>query len=100
MVSSRCPRRSQLAVSARKLILLLTPLAAAPAHAYIGPGAGAGTIAVVLGILASIVMAFFAVLWYPFKRLLKKRRRARGVAAQPGDAQHPGDEGQPGSEAP
>ena len=50
--------------------------AALPAHAYIGPGAGAGTIAVVLGILASIVMAFFALLWYPVKRLLKKRKLA------------------------
>lgn len=48
-----------------------------PAEAYIGPGAGFGTIAVVLGILAAIVMAFFAILWYPVKRLLKKRKVAR-----------------------
>ena len=51
-------------------------LAAAPAEAYIGPGAGAGTIAVVLGILASILMAFFALLWYPFKRMRKRRKAA------------------------
>lgn len=59
-------------------ICLLTPLllAAGPAHAYIGPGAGAGTIAVVLGILASIVVAFVAIIWYPVKRLLKRRRAA------------------------
>lgn len=59
--------------------LLLTPLllAAVPAHAYIGPGVGAGTIAVVLGVLASILMAFFAVLWYPIKRVVKKRRSSR-----------------------
>lgn len=58
-----------------QVIFVLVPLLliAAPAGAYIGPGAGAGTIAVVLGILASIVMAFFAILWYPVKRLLKKR---------------------------
>lgn len=88
MVSSRCPRRSQLAVSARKLILLLTPLgplAAAPAHAYIGPGAGAGTIAVVLGILASIVMAFFALLWYPVKRVVKRFKAARADAGRDPD---------------
>ena len=62
-----------------KLIALLaTPLvlAALPAAAYIGPGASAGTIAVVIGILASIVMAFFAILWYPAKRLLKKLKAA------------------------
>ncbi len=64
-------------------IFLLLPLlfAALPAHAYIGPGAGAGTIAVVLGILASIVMAFFAILWYPVKRLVKKRKAAKKVGA-------------------
>ena len=48
---------------------------ATPAFAYIGPGAGAGTIAVVLGVLASIFLAFVAILWYPIKRLLKKRKR-------------------------
>jgi len=59
-------------------LALLAPLVAAamPAAAYIGPGAGAGTIAVVLGILASVVMAFFAILYYPVKRLLKKRKAA------------------------
>ncbi|SLN70787.1 hypothetical protein [Oceanibacterium hippocampi] len=70
-------------MSAGKLsTLVLTPLlmallGAAPAQAYIGPGAGAGAIAVVVGILAAIVMAFFAVLWYPVKRVLRKRRQAR-----------------------
>lgn len=71
------------------LILLLVPLllVALPANAYIGPGAGAGTIAVVLGILASIVMAFFGILWYPVKRLIKKRKATRQArAATPGSS--------------
>jgi len=59
------------------LLAALLMVAALPAQAYIGPGAGAGTIVAVLGILASIVMAFFAVLWYPVKRLLKKRKPAQ-----------------------
>ncbi len=77
-------------------IFLLMPLlfTALPAHAYIGPGAGAGTIAVVLGILASIVMAFFAILWYPVKRLLKKRKVARQAA---GAAKSGSAEGSDGS---
>ncbi|MCG6942109.1 MAG: hypothetical protein LJE69_12770 [Thiohalocapsa sp.] len=77
-------------MSARNLILALLPLGlltTAPAQAYIGPGAGAGTIAVVLGILASVVMAFFAVLWYPVKRVFKKRRSARAAAVAQTDAQ-------------
>ena len=77
-------------------VFLAAPLvfAALPAEAYIGPGAGAGTIAVVLGILASIVMAFFAILWYPMKRLLKKRKVARQGA---GAAISDGAEGSDGS---
>lgn len=43
------------------------------AHAYIGPGLGAGVIATVLGVLAAIVMAFVAVLWYPVKRMLRRK---------------------------
>lgn len=71
-------------------IFLLVPMlfATLPAHAYIGPGAGAGTIAVVLGILASIVMAFVAIIWYPFKRLIKKRKAIKEV-----DADKPGSSG-------
>lgn len=49
-------------------------LSADPAAAYIGPGLGAGAIAAVFGVLAAIVMAFVAVLWYPIKRLVTKRK--------------------------
>jgi len=75
-------------MSRNKLTLLMTLpplLAAVPAQAYIGPGMGAGTLAVVLGILASIVLAFFAVLWYPIKRLLKRSKppKAGGRAEPP-----------------
>jgi len=58
----------------RKLALpfgLLALLHLTTAHAYIGPGLGAGTIAIVLGVLSSIVLAFLGILWYPFKRLLR-----------------------------
>lgn len=49
-------------------------LFASTAQAYIGPGAGAGTIAVVLGVIASIFLALVAILWYPLKRLIKSRK--------------------------
>tara|TARA_B100000686_G_C16791928_1_gene979323 strand:+ start:1436 stop:1705 length:270 start_codon:yes stop_codon:yes gene_type:complete len=51
--------------------LLLFPFAS---DAYIGPGLGAGTIGVVIGILASIVLGFFAIIWYPIRRLIKKKK--------------------------
>ena len=44
-----------------------------PVHAYIGPGTGIGTIAVVFGILASVFITFIAIIWYPLKRLFRKR---------------------------
>ena len=48
----------------------------AVAHAYIGPGLGAGTIAVVLGFIGSIFLALLAVFYYPIKRMLKKRTKS------------------------
>ena len=51
---------------------MLALFEATPAQAYIGPGVGAGTIAVILGIIAAIVMAFLAILWYPMKRFYKR----------------------------
>lgn len=56
----------------KKILLLLLCLMPLEAFAYIGPGLGMGTIGVVLGVLFSIIMAFFAIVWYPFKRLLRK----------------------------
>lgn len=49
-----------------------------PTHAmaYVGPGLGAGAVGVVLGIIGSIFIALFAVLWYPFKRLLRRFKKA------------------------
>lgn len=58
---------------------ILTPIAfllisAEPALAYMGPGVGAGLIATILGILTAIVLALFAVVYYPLKRLLKPKQ--------------------------
>lgn len=55
---------------------------AKPAMAYIGPGVGAGVIATVLGILAAVGLALFAVLWYPLKRLLRKSPGKTNAAAK------------------
>jgi hypothetical protein len=46
------------------------------AMAYVGPGLGAGTISVVLGVLGSIFIALFAIIWYPLKRFLKKIKKS------------------------
>ena len=71
----------KIAFSVGLFALLQLPLAA---HAYIGPGAGAGTIAIVLGILSSIFLAFVGILWYPFKRLIKAWKGRKAAAANSG----------------
>lgn len=45
------------------------------AAAYTGPGLGFASIAVAVGFIASIFVAIFAILWYPFKRMLKRRKK-------------------------
>ena len=47
------------------------------ANAYIGPGLGAGTIGVILGIVGSLFIAIFAIVWYPLKRLIKKNKKSK-----------------------
>lgn len=54
--------------------------AATPAMAYIGPGMGAGAVAVVFGVIGSIFLAIFAVLYYPIKRMLKNRGTSRDAS--------------------
>ena len=44
------------------------------ALAYIGPGLGVGVISSVLGFVASLAMAVVALLWYPIKRLFRRRK--------------------------
>jgi len=46
-----------------------------PALAYIGPGLGLGAIGAVLGVIGGLFLALFAVLYYPFKRMMANRRK-------------------------
>ena len=57
------------------IIFVLFATLSGNAQAYIGPGLGAGTVGVVLGILGSIFLTLLAVIYYPIKRLLKKRKK-------------------------
>jgi hypothetical protein len=51
--------------------ILVVPL---PVAAYVGPGAGLSALGSLLALLAAVVVAIFGFLWYPIKRLLRKRR--------------------------
>ena len=64
------------------LIMLVLLTYAVSASAYIGPGMGGGVIAAILGVLGSILLAFFAVLYYPIKRMLNKKKDTAEADAQ------------------
>lgn len=61
------------------LVLLTMVLAASPetAMAYVGPGLGLGAIGAVLGVVLSVVLGLFAIIWYPVKRLLGLDKKAK-----------------------
>ena len=45
-----------------------------PALAYGGPGLGLGAISTAFGVLGAIFLGIIALLWYPFKRLIRRIR--------------------------
>ena len=45
--------------------------------AYLGPGVGGGVIAATIGVVLAIIAALFGLIWFPVKRLLKKRREKK-----------------------
>jgi hypothetical protein len=70
------------------------------AQAYVGPGLGAGVIGVLFGLLASVVLALLAIVWYPLKRLLRRFSRRSESAGLPEDAGHADDAKPPGVQGP
>ena len=63
----------------KSLLLIMLLSITSPAFAYIGPGMGGGMIAAALGIIASIFLALFGVLYYPIKRVLKNRKNKKRI---------------------
>ena len=64
--------------------LLLLALITSPAAAYVGPGAGISVLGSLLGILATILVAIGAILFWPIRKLMK-RRKAKKEAEVPGN---------------
>lgn len=60
----------------RLLVMAAAVLLSTPATAYIGPGAGISVLGSLLGILATIVVAIVAIVMWPLRKVLKKRRHA------------------------
>ena len=49
-------------------------LISVPAQAYIGPGAGVSVLGSVLGILVTILIAIGAIVFWPIRKMMKRRK--------------------------
>ncbi len=74
----------------RIIVLLLLTISASPAAAYIGPGAGISVLGSLLGILATIFVAIGAILFWPIRKLMKRRKAKKetGVSAETDKSGH------------
>lgn len=64
-----------------KLLLVTTIIfVSLPVFAYIGPGMAGGVIAAVIGFCAAIFIALWGILYYPIKRALKNKKKARSAS--------------------
>ena len=52
------------------------------AEAYVGPGLGLGTISVVCSVLLAIFLSLVAIIWYPLKRIFKKKQAPKDSNAK------------------
>jgi hypothetical protein len=57
------------------MLFTLTVAAAAPAQAYIGPGAGITMLGALWGVVIAVALAIGAVLFWPIRLLLRKMRK-------------------------
>tara|TARA_B100001093_G_C26353655_1_gene811391 strand:+ start:457 stop:675 length:219 start_codon:yes stop_codon:yes gene_type:complete len=55
--------------------LVIFCLISTSSFAYLGPGVGGGFILATIGIIVAIFAALFGLIWFPVKRLLKKRKQ-------------------------
>jgi hypothetical protein len=63
------------------LLAILFVLSAQPAEAYIGPGAGITMLGALWGVIVAVALALGAVLFWPIRVLLRKRRKPAAPAA-------------------
>ena len=47
------------------------------AHAYLGPGVGLGILAATVGVILAIFAGLFGILWYPVKKIIKKKKEKK-----------------------
>ncbi len=59
------------------LLLLAFLIPTEEIFAYVGPGISGGLIASVLGFIGAFFLALFGILYYPIKRMIKKKEKEK-----------------------
>lgn len=67
-----------------KLMMFWAIPALAPGltHAYVGPGVGLSAIGTVLAFIGAVFLLIAGFLWYPIKRLLKRKQKPGEAVTQ------------------
>ena len=73
------------------ITLMLLVLMASPAAAYVGPGAGISVLGSLLGILATSLVAIGAIIFWPVRKFMK-RKKARAQSPATADADNSGSD--------
>lgn len=76
---------SQTVRAASAAMVMILAASAAPALAYMGPGAGLSAIGSLFALIAAGIAALFGFVWFPVKRMLR-RRKADAIEANASDA--------------
>jgi membrane protein implicated in regulation of membrane protease activity len=63
-------------------------LAASPAFAYVGPGAGLTLLGALWGLVVAVVLSVGFILLWPIRRLMRRNKRPAGDQAMDDDPTH------------
>ena len=63
-------------------------LAASPAFAYVGPGAGLTLLGALWGLIVAVVLSVGFILLWPLRRLMRRNRRVGPMSDQDDDPTH------------
>ncbi len=55
------------------------------AHAYVGPGAGLTALGTVIALILALVLAIIGFVWYPMKRLARRRKASSDTERSEGE---------------
>jgi len=61
---------------------MLVVMFSSSAEAYIGPGAGLSAIGTIVALIGAVFLMIAGFVWYPIKRIFRKRTRARPKAQE------------------